>query len=132
MTDIKNEIKFDGGKVCVFQNGIISFTTSVDKLEIEHAENFINTLGSLNLTKDVLVLFDGKSLKETTSGAVKKYTASKLEDHSKALAVINNSPISRFLIHTFIAIYRPDIPIKMFDNEERAKKWLLEFKGQNA
>lgn len=129
VVDMKNEIKFEGGNVCVCKNGIVSFTTSVDKLELEHAQGFIDCLVSLGQTTDVLVLFDAKSLKESTAAAVKKYTAEKLEKNATALAVLNNSAVSRFLIHTFLAIYRPNIPVRMFEDEAQAKEWLLEFKA---
>lgn len=129
---MKSEIKFDGGRVCVCKDGIVLFTTTVDKLEIEHAEEFIDCLVRLGHTSNVLVLFDAKSLKESTDASVKKYTAIKLENNATALAVLNNSAVSRFLIHTFIAIYRPNIPIRLFENEVQAKEWLLQFKDPAA
>lgn len=130
MVGEENEIKFDGGKVVLDNNRIVKFITEVDKLELDHAENFMQCLAENNFRRDVLVLFDAKSLKEVTDGAVKKYTVQKLENHAKALAVLNNSPITRFLIHTFLAIYRPNIPIKLFEDELKAKVWLLEIKDR--
>lgn len=130
MLRMVDEIKFDGGTVELDKNRIIKFTTDVDKLELNHAENFMQCLAENRFKAKVLLIFDAKSLKEATSGEVKKYTATKLERHASALAVLNNSPISRFLIHTFLAIYRPSIPIRMFDNEQQARKWLLEIKDQ--
>lgn len=130
MWSMVDEIKFDGGKVELDKNRIVKFTTDVDKLELNHAENFMQCLAENRFKAKVLLIFDAKSLKEATSGEVKKYTATKLERHASALAVLNNSPISRFLIHTFLAIYRPSIPIQMFENEQEARKWLLEIKDQ--
>ncbi len=129
--DAISEIKFEGGRVELCKKGVLKFTTAVDKLELAHAQNFMENVKKLNVdTQAVLLLFDAKSLNESTSGEVKKYVAGLLEEHAKALAVLNNSSIARFLIHTFQAIYRPNIPVRMFESEEEAKAWLVEFKGQ--
>jgi hypothetical protein len=127
-----NEIKFEGGSIELSRSGILKFTTSVDKLELVHAQNLLKSVGSLEMNSDpLLLLLDAKSLKEGTSSKVKSLTVNKLEGHVGAMAVLKNSPISRFLIHTFLAMYQPKIPIKMFEDESKAREWLLRSKGQN-
>lgn len=128
--DAKNKIIFEGGRVEIDKNGIVKFTTDVDKLLLEHAQNLIDCLKNKTFDDGVLLLFDAKSLQESTSGEVKSYTVTRLDQSVKALAVLNNSSISRFLIHTFIAMYRPKVPVRMFDQESDAKRWLLDTKGQ--
>lgn len=130
MIEAESKIKFEGGRVELDKNRIVKFTTEVDKLEINHAENFMRCLAENNFRRNVLIMFDAKSLKESTSGEVKKYTAVRLEKHAAGLAVLNNSSISRFLIHTFLAIYRPKIPVRLFEHEDQARTWLLEIKDQ--
>ncbi|WP_258540782.1 DUF7793 family protein [Parvicella tangerina] len=128
MIEIKSEIKFEGGRIEIDNNRIVKFTTDVGKLELNHAENFIKSLKENNVRSNVLIIFDAQSLEESTDGIVKKYTVGKLEKHASALAVLNNSSISRFLIHTFLAIYRPNIPVRMFDEEDQARRWLITFR----
>lgn len=125
-----NEIKFDGGRVELDKNRVVKFVTEVDKLELNHAENFMQCLAENNFKKNILIIFDAASLKESTSGDVKKYTAVRLEKHAAGLAVLNNSAITRFLIHTFLAIYRPKVPVRLFATEDQARSWLLDIRGQ--
>jgi hypothetical protein len=45
-------------------------------------------------------------------------------DYFKASAVITRSLTIRLVVNFFNSFYKPKIPLKMFDNEEAARKWL--------
>jgi hypothetical protein len=41
-------------------------------------------------------------------------------------AMTENSPMTRFITHTFMQLSRPSIPVKMFKTKEEAFAWLNE------
>lgn len=45
-------------------------------------------------------------------------------DFRIATAVITNNPVSRLLTNTFVKIFKPSYPVKIFSEEEKAVKWL--------
>lgn len=45
----------------------------------------------------------------------------------KAVAIVNNSILHKSLVNLYFKFNKPKIPTKVFDNEEKAKDWLLEF-----
>ncbi|MDH5606152.1 MAG: hypothetical protein OEY93_04635 [Anaerolineae bacterium] len=47
-----------------------------------------------------------------------------------ANALVANSPISRVIGNLFLGLNRPEIPIRMFDDEESALDWLRGFLEQ--
>ncbi|MCE3259971.1 MAG: hypothetical protein K0S12_1612 [Bacteroidetes bacterium] len=45
-------------------------------------------------------------------------------NYFKASAVITKSLTIRLVVNFFNSFYKPKIPLKMFDNEDAARKWL--------
>ena len=48
-------------------------------------------------------------------------------DSRLATAVITNNPVSRLLTNTYVKIFKPAYPVKIFSNEAKAILWLKEF-----
>lgn len=71
------------------------------------------------------LLSDNRSIKKIGS-AEQSYIKSTLTDFASKLACIVDSPLTRFLHNTFIHLYRPEVPVKMFTKEEDALKWIRE------
>ena len=42
-----------------------------------------------------------------------------------ATAVITNNPITRILSNTYVKIFKPSYPVKLFSEEKEAVEWLL-------
>ena len=43
-----------------------------------------------------------------------------------ASALLVESALSRMIGNIFLTINKPDVPVKLFTNEQEAKKWLME------
>ncbi len=48
-------------------------------------------------------------------------------DFRLATAVMTNNPVSRLLTNTYVKIFKPNYPVKIFSDEEKAVLWLKEF-----
>jgi hypothetical protein len=46
--------------------------------------------------------------------------------HMEKIALIVGNPLSRIVGSFYIGLSRPPMPIKLFDNKEKAKTWLLD------
>jgi hypothetical protein len=42
-----------------------------------------------------------------------------------ATAVISNNPLTRLISNTYVRIFKPNYPVKMFTEENEAVEWLL-------
>ena len=49
-------------------------------------------------------------------------------DFRLATAVLSDNPFSRLLTNTFVKIFKPVYPVKLFTDEEKAIEWLNQFK----
>lgn len=54
----------------------------------------------------------------------RKYIGDNLHKFAKASAVIENSPVVRFIGHTIKDLFPPKVPMQMFKSEEEAVDWL--------
>ena len=75
----------------------------------------------------LLVLIDGRA-SFTTSKEAYAY----LSENSNmriATAVLTSNPISRAMINTYITVFRPSSPYRLFTNEAKAVEWLKEMKA---
>jgi hypothetical protein len=82
------------------------------------------TIARLVGDKRVPVLLDARADFNTTREA-QEYLAMK-SDGRIATAVLTNNPVSRALINTYITVFRPVSPYKMFTEEDKAVGWLKE------
>jgi hypothetical protein len=53
--------------------------------------------------------------------------ARELSAITKAMAVITTSPLSRMIANIFFSFTPPDYPLKMFNSEEEARKWIRKY-----
>lgn len=54
----------------------------------------------------------------------RKFIGDNLHKFCKASAVIENSPVIRFIGHTINDLFPPKVPMKMFKSEQAAVNWL--------
>jgi hypothetical protein len=76
--------------------------------------------------KKALELLTGKSL-HTMPREGRAYAAEKGKDYFIASALVSGSPMMRYIVNFFNAVYKPGVPFKLFATEEEAKKWLRTF-----
>ena len=67
----------------------------------------------------------------TISREAQEYSAQ--QSHFRiATAIISNNSVTRVLTNTYVKIFRPVSPIKIFDCEEKATQWLLQMIGKKV
>ena len=72
------------------------------------------------------LLVDMTGVKATTREA-RKYMATVGSTLVKAGALVTGSVVSRTIGNIFLKIDRPPVPISLFTDERKARKWLLQF-----
>lgn len=92
--------------------------------DLEDARLQFNTIRRLVGEKRVPVLLDARSSFTTTKDA-HEFLAQH-SGHRIATAVITKNAISKTIINTYITVFRPASPYKMFTDEKEAEDWLKE------
>lgn len=75
----------------------------------------------------LLVLIDGRA-SFTTSKEAYAYLSEQSATRI-ATAVLTSNPISRAVINTYITVFRPASPYRLFTDEQKAVDWLKEMKA---
>lgn len=58
----------------------------------------------------------------------RKFAASQGKNFFKASAIVGSSLAIRLVVNFFNQFYKHDVPFKLFDTEEKARKWLEKFR----
>jgi hypothetical protein len=84
--------------------------------------------------RKVYILFDGRNISiSQISPSVMKYSSN--NDYSiyqAAIALLISGRVARGIASTYVRIFRPIIPTRLFTDEQEALNWLREMKAQNA
>lgn len=97
-------------------------------VELEHVIANKEAREKIQQGKKMLVLGDIRKMWHI-SKAAQDYLASKeVTNLNIAMAILTSSLMTVLLANFFIKFKKPATPTKMFNNEEKAIKWLLSFK----
>jgi hypothetical protein len=69
------------------------------------------------------VIIDVSGLEKVALGARRVFVLGYKEKTLKRVALVCKNPLSRIIASFFLGVDRPQIPTKMFDSVEDAKKW---------
>ena len=94
-------------------------SVEVDDIKLQY-----ETIKRLTDKKRLAFLLDARA-NFTTSKAAHEYLVQQSADRI-ATAVITSNSISKAIVNTYITVFKPASPYKMFTNEEAAIKWLKE------
>lgn len=98
------------------------------EVELEHVIANKEAREKIQQGKKILVLGDIRKVWHI-SKAAQDYLASKeVTNLNIAMAILTSSLMTALLANFFIKFKKPATPTKMFNNEEKAIKWLLSFK----
>lgn len=94
------------------------------EISLEEAKEMVE-IGS-ELTKDIRVgaLVDARAHFTDTNEARQYFAENTQKNQFAAVAVITSSLAQRLIINFYINFNRPNVPTKMFGDEEEAMKWL--------
>ena len=116
------------------------------ELRSDNILTFEPVKGITTVNKDQLVIMLG-NLIEISNGAPKpflsdnrniksfgfeerEYVAKTIHLFASATAIIENSFVIRFITHTIVTMFKPQIPMKMFKTKGEAFIWLRTFNKQ--
>ena len=109
-----------------FENEGYVLSAILQDAEID-AEDAKETLyASLEMTNYKLfpVLLDGRKIKSISHEARGFYASEEVKKYQTAVAVIADSLPTRLIANFFLKFHKLEFRIKIFPNEEKAKKWL--------
>lgn len=123
--NITKKVEFDYG-VIELVDDILIYRPSLElnTYTMPHVKSLTENMLKLAKGKTKPCLFDNSTINQAPSEKVKQYTYENLGKFASTCAVIENSSLTRFLVNSFIYLYRPETTIKMFKNEGDAIKWL--------
>lgn len=94
---------------------------------LENVKENVEWIKKLLNGKKVCMLSENKYPGTQPSKEVRQYAAEEIPKITKALAFIAHSPLSKMIANLFFALYPPNYPVKMFDNEQAAREWLKQY-----
>lgn len=76
------------------------------------------------------LLVDTRAIKSMTRDARQHFTIRNRDSHVNRLAIVIKSPVSKVIANFFMGVNKPDVPSKIFNSEEKAITWLIQFNGK--
>ena len=127
---LKEDVKeiFEIPYVTMWIDGPIMYCKYVDDLHLslEVAKTCVEGRIYFSKGKSFPLFIDMTGIKSTTREA-RKYMASMGATLVTAAALITKSPVSRTIGNIFLKIDKPQVPLKLFTSEEKAREWLTQF-----
>jgi hypothetical protein len=125
-TNIKTFLN-DSGTICLRTDGIITFCAHEDIFEVTDDKLFYN---NIKIYKELTnngkkpFLADNRKVAKFTVEQ-KKFMKEHLPKYFTKVALIMQNNTTKFMLNSFLYLYRPEIEIKGFVNQEKAIEWLL-------
>jgi hypothetical protein len=92
----------------------------------EALENSI-TVNGFYKGKKFPLLVDSRNVKSMSREARSYFSTNGRETKINSFAVLVKSPLSRVIGNFFMGLNKPEVPAKLFDNEDKAIEWLKNF-----
>jgi hypothetical protein len=114
------------------ENGILfsKFQEGVE-VDVERMKELINLREKISSGEMQYWLYDLGNVKNMTKEA-RDYADRYGQNYLRAVAVLVNSHITKFIFNTYIKLKKPIMPFLVFTNKEKAEEWLLEIKTENT
>ena len=115
------------GKLIICNKGIIELKSDKEKFELIDYKNLVKSIEEISDGKMLPYLTDERGKQRYMDKESKKFMNDNLHKYVSACAVVEDAAVLRFLVHTFVAIYKPKFPLRMFKTPEEAKLWLVNY-----
>ena len=124
-----NALEVAVGKVWIDGEGIIrTLMHQSDSYGVEQAQEHIAAYAKLANGKKVPILADIRRLTTGADREARQFYASEAgAKHTKAVALLVQSDVTRLLANFFFRFHKPAYPSRMFTNEVEAVEWLRGF-----
>ncbi|MBS4044514.1 MAG: STAS/SEC14 domain-containing protein [Chitinophagaceae bacterium] len=108
------------------EHGILySISKKVNQQQIEETKQVIEFIKQHSKNEKICMLIDVTHAGETTR-EVREYAAAELPKITKAIAMISDSIMGKMVANLFFNLKFQPYPVKMFNDEKAAIKWLME------
>lgn len=95
---------------------------------IDGTKETTQAIHKLTQGKAVPVFVEMRNIKSTDQESRKYVTGKEAQKVTKCHAMLIGSPVSRMIGNFCVGLNKPSYPTKLFTNEEKAIKWLKQFK----
>lgn len=127
-TSILKSISLDFGTFELRSDNIMTFDPfpEITTINMNQLKVMLETLIKLSNGKPKPFLSDNRKMK-SLGFEEREYVAKNIHLFAIASVVIEGSFVVRFITHTIVAMFKPQIPMKMFKTKEDAYTWLRTF-----
>ena len=119
--------KYKFGKLEICKDGIIELKSDKESFELEDYKELFKSIKDISGGKLMPYLTDERGKQRFMDNQSKNFLNENIHLHVSACAIIEDSAVLRFLTHTYVSIYRPKVPMKMFKTSDEARTWLKSF-----
>lgn len=113
------------------ENGIIVATWKINLIDITAAKEASTSRQKLTSGKKYPLLVKMNSIKESTVEARDFLAADNNTKDIAAMALLVDSILGAYNSSFFVAVNKPKVPYKIFNDESKAKEWLEQFVVNN-
>jgi hypothetical protein len=103
-------------------------TTPLAEIVLTDAMENTDAVSSFYSNKKYPLLIDAREIKSMTRDARKHFSTNGREVRINCFAVLVKSPLSKVIGNFFLGLNKPQIPARLFDEEQEALEWLSKFK----
>lgn len=126
----ENKIITDNSEIWIDEHGVLILAIKEDAdLDLDEVVSCFNIYRQMGIGPDnkVLQIINPKENAQMSPEG-RKYASIHGKDYFIACAVISKSLPIRLLVNFFNSFYKHEVPLKMFETEDGARKWLNSFR----
>lgn len=122
-----NIIEFPTSTIWFDENGILcSISKKAPPVSLEESKKTLGEFKAFLGGKKVCMLLD-TTHSNPSSKEIREFAAAEFPQFTKAIAFISKSPLGKMVANIFFSIKKQPYPVKMFNDEKDAKKWLKQY-----
>ena len=122
------EVETQTGTFRLGEDGIIrGVIVSSEEHNLTHAKENSEAVQKVSNGNKSPLFIDISRCKSITREARTHYAREQVGEEVNAIALLIDSPVSRVIGNLFIGFNKPKHPLKLFNSETNAIKWLLDF-----
>ena len=117
-----------GSTIWLDENGILfSISNKTAPQNVEEAKEAMAMLQRyVGEGRKVCMLIDVTNTSETTR-EMRNFAAEQLPEIAKAIAIVSQSALGKMLANLFFSLKSQPYPVKYFNDETEAQKWLTQY-----
>lgn len=124
--EILKSVELDFGVIELRSDNILTFDPN-EKLEVytlDILKVMITEFKTITNGTPRLYLCDNSKINSGIGSKEKEFVNKHTHEFATAFAMVENSALIRFLVHSYNHLYKPIVPVKMFKKKEDAIAWL--------